>query len=272
MSIHGNLKKSSLIGFNLNKIEDAINKWINNVQISKYNLKNNEEEMNQIVIEQFSLGKELDPFVEEDELSISLTSTKMEIIKFISYSVGCMFGRYSLDREGLMFAGGEFDESNYQTYKADLDNIIPITDDEYFEDDIVSRFIDFVRVIFGHDTLEENLDFISHALTKKVTETSRQRIRRYFVKEFYKDHLQTYQKCPIYWLFDSGKNDGLKALIYMHRYDVGTVAKIRTDYLHTLQRKYESEMSRLDLIQESDVSTQEKTKAKKQKKKYKSNY
>ena len=145
-------------------------------------------------------------------MTIRKADKERDIKSFISYAVGCMLGRYSLDQEGLVFAGGDFDESKYKTFKADDDNIIPITDDEYFEDDIVSRFIDFVRVSFSEEALEENLDFIAEALNKKANETSRQCIRRYFLKDFFKDHVKIYQKRPIYWLFDSGKMMDLRLL------------------------------------------------------------
>lgn len=249
------------------RMEKAFENWklISSECFNK--LKQNEEELNRIFIEIYGLQDELTPEVDEKDVTIRKADKERDIKSFISYAVGCMLGRYSLDQEGLVFAGGEFDEGKYTTFKADADNVIPITDDEYFEDDIVSRFIEFVRVTFSEETLEENLDFIAEALGKKASETSRQCIRRYFLKDFYKDHVKTYQKRPIYWLFDSGKNDGFKALIYMHRYDVGTVAKVRTDYLHTLQRKYEAEMTRCDVLLESDVSVQEKTRAKKQKEK-----
>lgn len=230
-------------------------------------LKQNDEELNRIFIELYGLQEELTPKVDEKDITIRKADKERDIKSFISYAVGCMLGRYSLDQEGLVFAGGEFDESKYKTFKADANNIIPITDDEYFEDDIVSRFIEFVRVTFSEETLEENLDFITEALNKKANETSRQCIRRYFLKDFFKDHVKLYQKRPIYWLFDSGKNDGFKALVYMHRYDVGTVAEVRTDYLHTLQRKYEAEIARRDVILESDASTKDKTRAKKEKEK-----
>jgi len=150
----------------------------------------------------------------------------------------------------LLYAGGEFKLDRYKTFKVDVDNVIPITDDEYFEDDIVSRLVEFVKITFSKEALEENLDYIAETLVKKGNETSRQTIRRYFLKDFYKDNLKTYQKRPIYWLFDSGKNDGFKVLIYMHRYDIGTVARVRTDYLHLLQRKYEVEVSNLDMVEE----------------------
>ncbi|MBB3870308.1 BREX-1 system adenine-specific DNA-methyltransferase PglX [Parageobacillus toebii NBRC 107807] len=248
-------------------IEQAFNNWAAFAEQQFYKLKENEEELNRIFIEIYGLQDELTPEVDEKDVTIRKADKERDIKSFISYAVGCMFGRYSLDQEGLVYAGGEFDESKYVTFKVDPDNVIPITDDEYFEDDIVSRFVEFVRVTFGEETLEENLDFIADALTRKANETSRQRIRRYFLKEFYKDHVQTYQKRPIYWLFDSGKNDGFKALIYMHRYDEGTVAKVRTDYLHLLQRKYEAEIKRLEMIMDSDVSTREKTEARKKKEK-----
>ncbi|HDX9577016.1 TPA: BREX-1 system adenine-specific DNA-methyltransferase PglX [Bacillus pseudomycoides] len=248
-------------------LSEAFYHWQEESTTSFEQLKNYEEELNRIFIESYDLKEELTAEVDEKDVTIRKADKERDIKSFISYAVGCMLGRYSLDQEGLVFAGGEFDESKYTTFKADSDNIVPITDDEYFEDDIVSRFIEFVRVTFSEETLEENLDFIAEALGKKANETSRQCIRRYFLKDFYKDHVKTYQKRPIYWLFDSGKNDGFKALIYMHRYDVGTVAQVRTDYLHTLQRKYEAEMTRRDVLLESDASVQEKTRAKKEKEK-----
>ncbi|WP_406543158.1 BREX-1 system adenine-specific DNA-methyltransferase PglX [Clostridium ljungdahlii] len=249
-------------------LKDAFYNWsvFSNEQFNI--IKSNEEELNRIFIDIYGLQDELTPDVEEKNVTIRKADKIRDIKSFISYSVGCMFGRYSLDEEGLIYAGGEFSQDRYKTFKVDIDNVIPITDDEYFEDDIVSRFIEFVKITFSEETLEENLDYIADTLGKKGNETSRQTIRRYFLKDFYKDHLKTYQKRPIYWLFDSGKNDGFKALIYMHRYDVGTVARVRTDYLHLLQRKYEAEVNRLDMIMENaNVSTREKNEARKKKEK-----
>lgn len=248
-------------------IKESFKNWEKETEERFNQLKINEEELNRIFIEIYGLQDELTSGVDEKDITIHKADKERDIESFISYVVGCMFGRYSLDQEGLVFAGGEFDKSKYQTFKVDENNIIPITDDEYFEDDIVSRFIEFVRVTFSEETLEENLDFIAEALNKKANETSRQCIRRYFLKDFFKDHVKTYQKRPIYWLFDSGKNDGFKALIYMHRYDVGTVAEVRTDYLHTLQRKYEAEIARRDVLIESDAPAKDKTRAKKEKEK-----
>ncbi len=162
----------------------------------------------------------------------------------ISYAVGCMFGRYSLDVEGLAYAGGEWDASKYTTYPADKDNIIPICDDEYFEDDIVGRFVKFIETVYGSDTLEENLKFIADALGGNGT--PRDVIRSYFLSDFYADHCKTYQKRPIYWLFDSGKKNGFKALIYMHRYQPDTIARIRTDYVHEQQARYRTAIAGLE--------------------------
>ncbi|MBM6820687.1 BREX-1 system adenine-specific DNA-methyltransferase PglX [Clostridium saudiense] len=273
-----------------NNIESAFRIWETECEVAFKQLKYNEEELNKIFIDIYGLQDELTPEVEDKDITIRKADRERDIRSFISYAVGCMFGRYSIDAEGLIYAGGDFsykwkvEDDKWQVRKAekdeegnvisdswvdatfipDVDNIIPITEDEYFEDDIVSRFIEFVRVVYGADTLEENLDFIAESLGVKANETSRQTIRRYFLKEFYKDHLKVYQKRPIYWMFDSGKNDGFKALVYMHRYNESTVAKLRTDYLHSLQRKYEAEILRLQAIVESTtLSAREKTQAKK---------
>jgi hypothetical protein len=231
-------------------------------------LKENEQELNKIFISAYNLQNDLTPEVHENGITITKANNEREIKCFLSYAVGCMFGRYTLDEEGLICAGGGFNIDRYKTFKVTVDNVIPITDNEYFEDDMVSRFVDFVRISFNEDTLEENLEYIADTLGRKGNETPRQTIRRYFLKDFHKDHLKTYQKRPIYWLFDSGKNDGFKALIYMHRYNIGTVARVRTDYLHLLQRKYEAEINRLDMLMENvNASVREKTEAKKKKEK-----
>ncbi|PEN79281.1 SAM-dependent methyltransferase [Bacillus toyonensis] len=251
----------------LKKINESFNKWENFSQKQFIQLKNNEEKLNDHFIKIYGLQSEITSEIDEKDITIRKAEKERDIKSFISYAVGCMFGRYSLDQEGLVFAGGDFDEAKYKTFKIDADNIIPITDDEYFEHDIVSCFIEFVRATFSEETLEENLDFIAEALNKKENETSRHCIRRYFLKGFFKDHVKTYQKLPIYWLFDSGKNDGFKALIYMHRYSESTVAEVRTDYLHTLQRKYEAEITRLDLLLESDITKKDEVRVKKEKEK-----
>lgn len=270
-------------------IEEAFSNWAEFAEKQFYKLKANEEELNRIFIEIYGLQDELTPEVDEKDVTIRKADRVRDIKSFISYAVGCMFGRYSIDVDGLIYAGGDWKEKWRDgkvrkiekdengnvisdtwvdaTYLPDEDNIIPILDDEYFDDDIVSRFIEFLKVTFGEEKLEENIDYIAETLGKKPSETSRQAIRRYFLKEFYKDHVQVYKKRPIYWLFDSGKEDGFKALIYMHRYDEYTVARVRTDYLHPLQRKYESEVKKLDALIESNVSEREKAAARKKKEK-----
>ena len=229
-------------------------------------LKKNEEKLNQIFIDIYRLNNELNPLVDDKDITIRKADRDREIKSFVSYAVGCMMGRYSLDEEGLIYAGGQFDESKYQTFKANEDGIVLISDTEYFEDDLLNRFVDFVKVVYGEETLEENLNFIAdtECFKRKATESSRDCLRRYFLKGFMEDHLKVYQKRPIYWMFDSGKQNGFKALIYMHRYNEDIVAKVRTDYLHPLQRKYEAELERLDyLINFDNISTSEKGKAKK---------
>lgn len=234
-------------------MEAAYETWKNVCDINFDKLKCNEEELNRIFIDIYGLQDELTPDVAEKDVTVRrIFDTKDDIpdtmkgsgyaitkrdviISFLSYAVGCMFGRYSLDEEGLVYAGGEFDSSKYKTFPADEDAIIPITDEEYFDDDIVKRFVEFVNVVYGEDTLEDNLDFIAGALGGKGT-TSREIIRNYFLNDFFKDHAKTYSvtgsgKRPIYWLFDSGKQNGFKCLIYMHRYTPDTVGLIRSVYL-----------------------------------------
>ncbi|NMB27655.1 MAG: BREX-1 system adenine-specific DNA-methyltransferase PglX [Tissierellia bacterium] len=237
-------------------IESAFKNWSDFAEKQFYQLKANEEELNRIFIEIYGLENELTPEVEEKDVTVSKADRERDIKSFISYAVGCMFGRYSLEEDGLIFAGGEGE-----------DIIIPIADDDYFEEDILERFIDFVKTTFGEENLEGNLDYIAKTLGIRTRETSRGAIRRYFLKDFYKDHVRTYKKRPIYWLFDSGRQDGFKALIYMHRYNPDTIAKVRIDYLHELQKKYEGEIKHLDIIIDSDISTREKNQAKKKKEK-----
>ena len=186
------------------------------------------------------------------------------VVSLISYAVGCMFGRYSLDVDGLAYAGGEWNSSKYTTFPADKDNIIPICDDEYFDDDMVGRFVKFIETVYGSDTLEENLKFIADALGGKGTPCDV--IRSYFLNDFYSDHCKTYHKRPIYWLFDSGKKNGFKALIYMHRYQPDTIARIRTDYVHEQQSRYHTAIADLK-SRIAAASTAERVKLNKQLKK-----
>ena len=209
---------------------------------------------------------ELSPEVDEKAITIRKADLQMDIKSFISYAVGCMFGRYSIDENGLAFAGGGWDENKYTTFTPDKDNCILITDEEYFGDDIVGRFTDFVKCAYGEETFEENLDFIAKAIGNKGN-TSREIIRNYFIKDFYKDHTQTYQKRPIYWLYDSGKQEGFKALVYMHRYTADTTGVVRVDYLHKMQKIYMSEIERMNDMAENSTNAREVAQAEKRKEK-----
>lgn len=230
-------------------------------------LRANEEELNRIFAKIYNMEGEVPVEVEDKYVSVArifdtadeipesykgnkyVRTKRDEITSLISYAVGCMFGRYSLDVDGLVLAdqGATVDDylakmpnSDHVTFMPDSDNVLPITDDEYFDDDIVRYFIDFVRTVYGEETLEQNLAFIAEALGGKGT--SREVIRTYFLKDFFKDHCQTYKKRPIYWLFDSGKKNGFKCLVYMHRYQPDLLARIRTDYVHEQQERYRAQV------------------------------
>ena len=272
-------------------IADKYKAWEEECEARFQQLKANEEELNRIFIEIYGLQDELTPEVEDKDVTVRRANLQREIKSLLSYAVGCMFGRYSLDVEGLIYAGGNWEDyfkrnviadevgntfvfgdtriaadNGYQiktpdgwkncTFSPDPDNCIPITDEPYFEDDIVGRFVEFIRIVYGTDTLEENLSFIANALGNKGT-SSREVIRNYFLNDFFKDHCSTYSvtgsgKRPIYWLFDSGKQNGFKALVYMHRWNADTIGNVRVEYLHKMQMVYEKEIERMqDIIDNS---------------------
>ena len=264
-------------------IADQYTAWKQECEQRFQQLKKNEEELNRIFIDIYGLQDELTPEVADKDITVHrvfdskddvpesmkgsnyVRTMRDEIVSLISYAVGCMFGRYSLDVEGLAYAGGEWDDSKYKTIIPDSDNIIPICDDEYFDDDITGRFVEFVRKVYGDDTLEENLKFVADALGGKGT--PREVIRSYFLNDFYADHLRTYQKRPIYWLFDSGKKNGFKALCYMHRYQRDLLARLRTDYVHEQQERYRTQLTQLgDAIDHASAS--ERVRLTKQQKKF----
>jgi len=218
------------------KIEDIFKAWNERSCEMFDRLKKNEIELNRIFVETYGFDNEVIPDVMDKDISVRQAELGRDIKSFISYAVGCIFGRFSLDDEGIVFAGGNFDTNRYKTFPADKDGIIPICDDEYFDDDITELFIEFVKTVFGKTYLEENLQFIAHALDGNGN--AREVIRNYFMNDFYNDHLKTYKKTPIYWLFDSGKKNGFKCLIYIHRYQPDTIARIRTDYVHEQQSRY----------------------------------
>ncbi len=283
----------------MNGIADAYRHWEQACDDRFYQLKANEEELNRIFIDIYGLQDELTPEVEEKDVTVRKADLTRDVKSLISYAVGCMFGRYSLNRQGLVYAGGDWEQAyhrnvlvdeggnaisfggiriavdkNYQinvdgqwqdcTYSPDADNIIPICDDEYFEDDIVGRFVKFIETVYGKNTLEENLKFIANALGGKGQ--PRDVIRSYFLNDFFNDHCKIYQKRPIYWQFDSGKKNGFKALIYLHRYQPDTIARIRTDYVHEQQSRYRTAIAGLEQ-RIAGASTSERVKLTKQLKK-----
>jgi len=242
---------------NVSTISEAFAQWQEECDDRFNRLKANEEELNRVFIDIYGLQDELTPEVEDKDVTVRKADLQRDIKSLLSYAVGCMFGRYSLDVEGLAYAGGEWDSSKYQSYIPDADNVIPITDEEYLDDDIVSRLCAWLKAVYGADMLEENLDYIAKALGNKGS-TSREIIRNYFLNDFFKDHCQTYSvtgsgKRPIYWLFDSGKQNGFKALIYLHRYTPDTIGNLCIDYLLKMQRVYESEIDRMqDMMDHSE--------------------
>lgn len=281
---NGNVENKKIDKTQITLIEEAYSQYKEFTNNQFLKLKENEEELNRIFIDIYGLQDELPSDVSDKDITIakifdtddeindeikgnSYVLIKADVVKqFISYAVGCMFGRYSLDEEGLAFAGGEFDKNKYSKFIPDEDNCIPITDSEYFSDDIVTRFVEFVKTIYGEETLEENLKFIAQALSNK-NDAPKDIIREYFLKNFYEDHLKRYKKRPIYWLYDAGKKNGFKALIYMHRYNEQTTAKVRIGYLHELQKHYER---RASFLKDEIESNNNRKKAEKELKKIKS--
>ena len=248
--------ENSLIN-NRGSICDSYKSWREKAEFDFSKLRENEMKLNTIFVNIMGLRDEIS--IESENYTI--LGEREIVIRFISYAVGCMFGRYSLDAKGVIYTGGAWDSSKYVSFAADKDNIIPICDDEYFEDDIVGRFMEFVKTVYGAETLDENLKFIADALGGKGQ--PKDVIRSYFLNDFYADHCRMYQKRPIYWLFDSGKKNGFKALIYMHRYQPDTIARIRTDYVHEQQARYRTAIADLE-ARATSASTSERVKLTKQ--------
>lgn len=246
------------------RVETAYKSYKTQVNKRFEKLKENEEELNRIFIEIYGLEDELTPEVSDKDITVAkifddkkdiyeeikgnrYIMTREDVVKnFLSYFIGCAMGRYSLDEEGLVLAGGGFDSSKYTIFKADGDGILPITDQEYFEDDIVELFVNFLKITFGEENLNKNLDFIASELKGKKSDSSRVKIRNYFLNDFYKDHCKMYQKLPIYWQYDSGKNDACRGLFYLHRYDKDMFAKIRINYVFEVQDRYKQELTRVE--------------------------
>ena len=247
---------------NSNNLKDIYGEYVNFKENEFIKMKNNEIKLNKIIYNLYNITEEFE--IKDDDITLNKMNKTDFIKSFISYAIGCMFGRYSLDNEGLQFAGGEFNINNYNKFIPDDDNIIPVLDTAYFDDDIVGYFTKFVETCFGKETLEENLDFIAGALSKSK-KPSREIIRQYLLKNFFNDHKRTYKKCPIYWQFSSGKHNGFNCLVYMHRYEPSLVARIRTDYLHKTQKAIEQRIANNDNIINNSTSKQEVANATKEK-------
>lgn len=240
--ISWNYTSNPLIG-NYERVEDAI-QHLSSVMENRFsNIKNNEEKINQILLEKYNLSAVVSSNVDPDNITVDSFDTIKAIKQLVSYSVGCIFGRYSLVNEGVQHP---VSLSSNRLLSVDSDNIVPINENEYFGDDIVVRFVDFMRVAFGEKHLEDNLKYIADHLGIRYTGTARDGIRKYFLNNFYDDHVRMYQKCPIYWLFDSGQENGFKALIYMHRYTPDLVSKMRQDYLLPMLSRYTEQLKTAD--------------------------
>jgi type ii restriction enzyme, methylase subunit len=281
---NGNVENKKIDKTQIILIEEVYSQYKEFTNNQFLKLKENEEELNRIFIDIYGLQDELTSDISDKDITIAkifdtddeindeikgnnYVLTKADVVKqFISYAVGCMFGRYSLDEEGLAFAGGEFDKNKYIKFIPDEDNCIPITDSEYFSDDIVTRFVEFVKTVYGEETLEENLKFIAQSLSNK-NDAPKDIIREYFLKSFYEDHWKRYEERPIYWLYDAGEKNGFKALIYMHRYNEQTTAKVRIGYLYELQKHYER---RASFLKDEIESNNNRKKAEQELKKIKS--
>lgn len=241
------------------KIEDIFRAYEKDHQQNFYLLKNNEEELNRYYIKVLNLNAELDSMVEENRLSIKKTDSKKETKTFLSYFIGCVMGRYSLDMDGITYAGGIWDNSKYTSYIPNKFGLIQLTNEHYFEDDIITRLREFLSITFGAETVEESIQWLAEAIEIRHNQSAEDRLRTYFFDEFFKDHCQVYQKRPIYWLVDSGKEKGLRTLIYMHRYKPDTMATIRFEHLQEIQSKYNNEIAAVDLrIVNPNLSATEK--------------
>ncbi|WP_243023400.1 BREX-1 system adenine-specific DNA-methyltransferase PglX [Clostridium sp. AM46-21] len=262
--ISWDFKQHPLVKYSVRTIKEAFDIWTRECDVRYISLKNNEEELNKIFTDIYGLNGEVSVEVDEKDISVHRADLQREIKGLISYAVGCMFGRYSVNEGGLTQIGKTI--LNDDCF-IDKDNCIPITDEEYFLDDIVGKFCEWLKLVYGEDTLEDNLKYIANALGNKG-KTGREIIREYFVTDFIKDHIKMYQKRPIYWLFDSGKQNGFKALIYMHRYDADTVGRVRTDYLHKAQKYVETAMQSAQYTIDNATTSSEKSKATKAVTKY----
>ncbi|WP_282019817.1 BREX-1 system adenine-specific DNA-methyltransferase PglX [Planomicrobium okeanokoites] len=259
-------KKHPLLINQSTKLSTSYKKWSENVEELINHLITNEEKINQILIEEYSLDKEITSEININDITITRITPSLGAKTFLSYYIGCLLGRYSLNVDGLAYAGGDWKNSNYSTFIPNKYGLVQFTEKEYFEHDIIARFREFLAVAYNADTVEENIQWLAEALGMKKGEDADMRLRRYFMDEFFVDHCKTYQKKPIYWLVDSGKQKGLRTLIYMHRYQPDTMATIRFEHLQETQVKYNHEIDAIDMrLVNPSLSATEKRNLDKQK-------
>lgn len=276
-------QRHPLLTYGATRLEDAFTQWQATCEARFAQLRANEEELNRIFIDIYGLADELTPDVAERDVTVArifdtaddipaamkgnaYVLTRADVARsLVSYAVGCMFGRYSLDEDGLVFAGGQWDASRYHAFTPDSDDILPVCDDDYFEDDLVGRYEEWLTAAFGAEHENENLQWTADALGRKGT--ARETIRSYFLHDFYADHVRRYQSRPIYWCFDAGRKDSFKAFVYLHRYDRDTMARLRTGYVYQQQEVYKAKIEMLEQRLENATTTAEKNKSKKELKK-----
>lgn len=241
-------------------LEQAFNTWQQQNTDAVAEMKRLEEENNKLFIEAYGLQDELTPDIPDEQITLTRADREKDSQRLVSYALGCMMGRYSLDEPGLIYAHAgnqDFDASRYQTFPADADGIIPLTEMHWFEDDATHRIQEFLTAVWGKDKLDANMQWLAESLDKKASETAEDTIRRYLASKFYKDHMQTYKKRPIYWLFSSGKQGAFQALVYLHRYNESTLARMRTEYVMPLISKMAAYANSLETAKENSDSAAE---------------
>ncbi|HFX6226570.1 BREX-1 system adenine-specific DNA-methyltransferase PglX [Acinetobacter nosocomialis] len=241
-------------------LEQAFNTWQQQNADAVAEMKRLEEENNKLFIDAYGLQDELTPDVPDEQITLTRADREKDSQRLVSYVLGCMMGRYSLDEPGLIYAHAgnqDFDANRYLKFPADADGIIPLTEMHWFEDDATHRIREFLTAVWGKDTLDANMQWLAESLDKKANETAEDTIRRYLASKFYKDHMQTYKKRPIYWLFSSGKQGAFQALVYLHRYNESTLARMRTEYVMPLISKMAAYTNSLETTKESSDSAAE---------------
>lgn len=258
--------QNPIIRSNQPTLQQAFNTWQQQNADAVAEMKRLEEENNKLFIDAYGLQDELTPDVPDEQITLTRADREKDSQRLVSYALGCMMGRYSLDEPGLIYAHAgnqDFDASRYQTFPADADGIIPLTEMHWFEDDATRRIQEFLTAVWGKDTLDTNMQWLAESLDKKASETAEDTIRRYLASKFYKDHMQTYKKRPIYWLFSSGKQGAFQALVYLHRYNESTLARMRTEYVMPLISKMTAMVNSLQSeIENSDSAAEIKRKEK----------